>query len=211
MYPNKSYILTTLRAVAMASSLLMRSGVKKQMKMRFRIVLLLMGYHYVVARYWLAGLVKQARGLTALCCPIVNCYRRLHSLSAPCKASASMDINDQNCSFHLKYVSTPSRPTCVQNRLPGVSANLYIVLAATVAAGLAGITNKYCSPERDVEVPLLPKSLAEALDALERDEVLLKALGVEFVRSFISMKRKFEVDVFPGWFSDETIGEEQDM
>jgi len=31
-----------------------------------------------VARYWLAGLVKHARGLTALCCPTVNCSRRLH-------------------------------------------------------------------------------------------------------------------------------------
>jgi len=98
----------------------------------------------------------------------------------------------------------------VQNCLPGGSANPYIVLAATVAAGLAGITNKYPSPERDVDV-LLPKSLSEALNALEEDEVLVKALGVEFVQRFISMKRDFEVDVFPGGLTDETIGEEQDM
>jgi len=164
-----------------------------------------------VARYWLAGLMKHVRGLTALCCPTVNCYRRLHGPSEPWKASASMDINEQNCSFHLKKANTPNRPIYVQNHLPGGSANPYIVLAATVAAGLAGITNKYRLPERDVDVLLPPQSLSEALDALKEDQVLVKALGVDFVRRFISMKHEFEVDVFPGGLTDETIGEEQDM
>jgi len=134
-----------------------------------------------VARYWLAGLVKQARGLTALCCPTVNCYRRLHGPSAPCRSSVSRDDNDQTSSLSLK--STGMADTVVINRLPGGSANPYNVMAATVAAGLAGIQNKYPPQERDVEV-LLSKSLSEALDALEKDEVLVKALGVEFIQRF---------------------------
>jgi len=98
----------------------------------------------------------------------------------------------------------------VINRLPGGSANPYIVMAATVAAGLAGIENKYTLQESDVYV-LLPQSLSEALDALEEDKVLVKALGKEFVRRFISMKREFEVNVFQGGLTDQSIREEQDM
>jgi len=163
-----------------------------------------------VARYWLAGLVKHARGLTALCGPTVNCYRRLQGFSGPCTATSSKDGNDQTTSqFILNNSGT--RIPFVTNRLPGGSANPYIVLAATVAAGLAGITNKYPVHEQDVDVLLLPKSLSEALDALEGDEVLVKALGVEFVETFIRNKREFEVDVLTGALTDESILKEREM
>jgi len=161
-----------------------------------------------VSHYWLAGLVKHARGLTALCCPTVNCYRRLHGPSAPCKAFVSTDDNDQTSSFRLKMAGATS--AFVENRLPGRSANPYIVLAATVAAGLDGITNKYPPPEPGADV-LLPQSLFEALDALGEDEVLVKALGVEFIQSFIRKKYKFEVDVLRGSLTDISIAKEQNI
>jgi len=161
-----------------------------------------------VARYWMAGLVKHARGLTALCCPTVNCYRRLHSPYAPCKTLISTNEDAQSSSFCLKSFGTAY--TCIVNRLPGGSANPYIVLAATVAAGLAGITNKYPTQERNVNVPL-PQSLSEALDALEEDEVLAKTLGREFIQSFVHNKREFEVDVLKDGLTDESIKKEREM
>jgi len=161
-----------------------------------------------VARYWLAGLVKHARGLTALCSPTANCYRRLHGPSAPCKASVSTDDNDWTYSFRLKYAGTAD--TFVENRLPGGSANPYIVLAATVAAGLAGIKHKYPRPDPDVEI-LLPTNLPEALDALEEDQELVKALGEEFIHSFIRNKREFEVDVLKEGLTDDSIEKERNM
>jgi len=84
-------------------------------------------------------------------------------------------------------------------------------MAATVAAGLVGIANKYPPQDPVVDALLLPQSLSEALDALEEDKVLVKALGKEFVRRFISMKREFEVNLFPGGLTDESIKQEQDM
>jgi len=99
----------------------------------------------------------------------------------------------------------------VENRLPGGSANPYIVLAATVAAGLTGITNKYPPQEQDVDMPLLPKSLSEALDALEGDEVLVKALGVKFVESFVRNKREFEVNVLTGGLTSKSIEKKKEM
>ena len=38
-------------------------------------------------------------------------------------------------------------------------------------------------------MPLVPLSLAEALDALEADEYLNEALGPKFVRAFVALKR----------------------
>jgi len=119
-----------------------------------------------VARYWMAGLEKHARGLTALCSPTVNCYRRLNVPFSPCTASVSMDDNDKTTAF--SHQCKGSVHAFVENRLPSGSANPYIVLAATVAAGLAGITNIYSPPESGAVV-LLPKNLSEALDALEED------------------------------------------
>ena len=73
------------------------------------------------------------------------------------------------------------------------SANSYLVLAATVAAGLDGLKKKIepGAPELvDVSKALeLPKSLGEALDALSEDNVLVEALGPAFVRWFCTMKR----------------------
>jgi len=56
-----------------------------------------------------------------------------------------------------------------------------------VAAGFVGVIIKYLPADSGVEVPL-PQSLSEALDALEKDEVLKEALGEEFVRWFVSIK-----------------------
>jgi len=161
-----------------------------------------------VARYWLTGLVKHARGLTALCSPTVNCYRRLHGPSAPCKAVSSLYAFDQTASFRVNGAGTSY--TFVENRLPGGSANPYIVFAGTVAAGLAGITNEYPPPKPGEEL-LLPKSLSEALDALEADQVLVNALGVDFVEWFVRNKREFEVNVLTGALTDESIKKEQSM
>jgi len=143
-----------------------------------------------VASYWIAGLMTHDAGLTALFCPTVNCYRRF--LDRTKQSYANWDWEDRSASFCVRYGS----PAAVEidNNQPGGSANPYLVLAATVAAGIAGIRNKYPLPlpgQKDK----LPRSLAEALVALENDEVLVEALGEEFVRSFICCKREYELDV----------------
>jgi len=102
----------------------------------------------------------------------------------------------------MKNAGTPA--AVVENRLAGGAANPYIVMAATVAAGLAGITNKYTLPKRAVNA-LLPTSLSEALDALEKDKVLVKALGREFVQCFVRHKREFEVEVLTGGSITEEV------
>ena len=80
-----------------------------------------------VARYWMAN----AGALTAICSPTVNCYRRLHQPWAP--DCADRGIEDRKTSFRMK--AKTEKRTYIENRLPGGSANPYLVLAAIVAAG----------------------------------------------------------------------------
>jgi len=143
----------------------------------------------MIGRHWTAGLMKHAAALCALLSPTVNCYRRLHTPFTP-------DRN--NCGFEnrhamLRIVSTSPHTTYIENRLPSSAANPYVVLAATVAAGIDGLVNRL-EPLSDADHgETLPSSLSEALSALEADKVLCDALGEEFIRWFLAVKREVEI------------------
>lgn len=140
--------------------------------------------------WWLAGLVKHSRALTALCSPTVNCYRRLHTFNCP--VTADWGVDRRRCTYRVRNFS-PSE-TFLENRLSAGSANAYLVLAGTVAAGLDGIRNRLvCPPECDSAAPEIPHTLAEAVDALVSDEVMVESLGEEFIQWFKLMK--YENDI----------------
>jgi len=104
----------------------------------------------------------------------------------------SWGIDDRYSVFRVKNQTASS--TYVENRLPGGSANPYLVLAGTLAAGIDGINKALpCPAQMDVTVPLLPRTLAQALDALERDDVMVQALGEDFVNAFVTIKRNYEL------------------
>ncbi len=91
------------------------------------------------------------------------------------------------------------------------SSNPYLALGGLLAAGLDGMERKLdpgepalvdpdtlSQPERTRRgIRRLPTSLAEALDALERDEVLRAALGDTLAREYLVVKRS-EVRGFEG-------------
>jgi len=91
--------------------------------------------------------------------------------------------------------------------MPSAAANSYLVLAATVAAGLDGIINRLPCPAERVDAaqsaPLV-RSLDEALRALQDDHVMKEALGEELIRWFVQCKNLGEVDRLKGSsFEDE--------
>eukprot|EP00873_Tetraselmis_striata_P004138 jgi/Tetstr1/424402/TSEL_014961.t1 len=135
-----------------------------------------------LARHWMGGLTKHAPALAALYAPTPNCYRRLHGAWAP--SHASWGLENRNMMVRLKR---DGEEGCYfENRLGCGSSNPYLVLAATVAAGLDGIENKLEPPLPDTidGCRELPKSLPEALDALENDKYMVAALGEQFVKWF---------------------------
>ena len=158
-----------------------------------------------IGRQWIAGLMRHGRGLMALCSPTVNCYRRLGTTWTP--NVYSWDIGIKSVWICVKTGSP--KATYFENRLPAGAANPYLVLAATVAAGIDGIVNKLECPRPKIRssamtanptqttkadsVDLLPDNLSESLDALENDKVLCEALSSEFVEWFVSSKRANEI------------------
>jgi glutamine synthetase len=154
-----------------------------------------MGYHF------LGGLLKHARGLTALCAPSVNSYKRLvvgRALSGATWAPAYITYGDNNrtCMVRVPYGR-------LEMRLPDGSCNPYLATIAMLAAGLDGIENKLDPGEpnntnlyewsheqlKEAGIHVLPQNLNEALDALEEDTLLCEAIGSDLAREFLRLKR----------------------
>jgi glutamine synthetase len=152
--------------------------------------------------YWfVGGLLTHARALAAICAPTVNSYKRLivgRSLSGATWAPAYIAYGNNN---RTACVRIPYGR--IEFRLPDGAMNPYLATAAILRAGLDGIDRKLAPGDplninlyelsaaeiRARGIALLPQSLAEALDALEQDEVVRDALGAELAQEFLSLKR----------------------
>ena len=145
-----------------------------------------------VARFWIGGLQKHSRALVAFFCPTVNCYHRLHR---PFLMSHNdWGLNTRIHTFRMKTGQPES--TYLENRLPSSISNSYLVMAATIAAGIDGLCNKIWpidSGDSKEGLDELPHSLDEALKFLEEDEFIVNAIGENFVRMYCAIKREMEV------------------
>ena len=150
-----------------------------------------------VATKFIAGLVAHAPEITAITNQWVNSYKRLvPGVEAPVGADwAHLDT--------AALVRVPSvKPgrldsTRVEYRAPDPAANPYLAFAVILAAGLRGVSGDYELPgEGEARVPL-PQSLAEAVDLMERSDLLLETLGEHQVEWFLRNKRA-EWDAYRG-------------
>jgi glutamine synthetase len=134
----------------------------------------------VVGRQFLAGQLYAARELAWCAAPTVNSYRRYIAGSwAPTAAVWGED--NRTCGFRLVGQGAGRR---VESRIPGADVNPYVVLAATIAAGLYGIDHELDLPDpypgnayEATEVPRIPSTLVEAIDELRRSSVAAEAFG----------------------------------
>jgi glutamine synthetase len=148
---------------------------------------------------FLAGLLRHAPALTALCAPTVNSYKRLlcaESLSGTSWAPSTIAYGDNNRTTVARVVYGR-----LEWRLPDSAANPYLALAGVIAAGLDGIERELdpgAALNRDVyqmsaqersHLPLLPQNLGLACDALARDPVMAQQLGQGFVDEFVRLKQ----------------------
>ena len=165
-----------------------------------------------VFRHFLAGLIKHGKALCAFWCPTVNCYRRLKKFK--CTPKSDWDYDNRKTTFRVKNDGKLS--TYLECRKPSSACNPYLVTAATLVAGIDGIRNQTPLPEacedlfdptrerksrEEVKDPL-PESLEEALDELQKDEVLKEGLGEELLRWFVDLKRQKEINKIKS-FEDE--------
>src|SRR5216110_712482 len=92
---------------------------------------------------WLAGQLAMARELAYFYAPGVNSYKRYQAASfAPTRIVAGWD--NRTCGFRLCGEGGGFR---VENRIPGADANPYLAFAATIAAGLHGVSSRLKAPK----------------------------------------------------------------
>ena len=141
---------------------------------------------------YLAGLLQYAVPGTVFATPTVNGYRRFRPNSlAPDRATWAYDHRGAMVRV-LGGAGDPA--TRLENRIGEPAANPYLFILSQVVAGLAGIeTNASLPPPSDepyaAERPMLPKSLPEALDALDKEPLFRRALGDTFIDYFVKLKR----------------------
>ncbi|XP_041107471.1 lengsin [Polyodon spathula] len=156
-----------------------------------------------IGKKWLAGLMHHSAALSCLMAPGVSCRKHFttehidtENKEAKQLIYATWGFNNNSCAFNVKCHG--GKGTYIDNKLGSASANPYLALAATVAAGLDGIRRSLTIDggtlnQKQLKNFAIPIKLEDALVALEEDHIMRDALGDPFVQYFIAMKR-YEIE-----------------
>ncbi|MBC6309319.1 type I glutamate--ammonia ligase [Listeria sp. FSL L7-1582] len=158
------------------------------------------------AYHFLAGMLKHAKGYTAVTNPTVNSYKRLvPGYEAPCYIAWS----GKNRSPLVRVPSSRGLSTRLELRSVDPAANPYLAMAVLLRAGLDGIKNEL-TPPKPVDRNIygmneeerhahgifdLPESLALALKELANDDIIVDGLGEHILEHFVEAKT-IECDMF---------------
>jgi glutamine synthetase len=161
-------------------------------------------YHLTkLAKGYIAGLLKHAPEITAVCNQWINSYKRLvPGYEAPVYQSWARR-NRADLVRVPEYKPGKEKATRVEFRSPDPACNPYLTFSVMLAAGLEGIEKGYEVPEPVEEnvyemteeerqergIGTLPASLLEAILLAEKSEVVRKALGEHVFKAFIQNKK----------------------
>lgn len=153
-----------------------------------------------VGYYFIGGMMKHIRAITAVTNPLVNSYKRLvPGYEAPVYIAWSL----KNRSPLIRIPAQMGQARRIELRSPDSSANPYLALAVCLAAGLDGIRNQILPPARvdaniftmteeerkAAGIECLPGSLMEAIRALEEDSYIRGVLGEHIFRKYTRAKK----------------------
>ncbi len=157
-----------------------------------------------VAKSYMAGILAHARGMIAVLAPLVNSYKRLvPGYEAP--TYITWGRTNRSALIRVPMIS-PGKSiegTRCEVRCPDPSSNTYLAFAAMIAAGLDGV-ERGLTLHDPVEESLfemdaariaekgireLPGTLGQAIDELEKDPVIVEALGDHVLSHYVSAKR----------------------
>lgn len=152
------------------------------------------------AYYFIGGIIRHMKGMTAVTNPLVNSYKRLvPGFEAPVHIAWS----GTNRSPLIRIPSTRGEGTRIELRCPDPSANPYLALAVCLRAGLDGIVNKIQPPasvdcnifamseeeKKKLGIEAIPGTLIEAVGELEKDELVRETLGRHVSEKYIEAKK----------------------
>ncbi|HUE58613.1 MAG TPA: hypothetical protein VMO88_03450 [Acidimicrobiales bacterium] len=153
---------------------------------------------------FVAGILRHAPAIAAICTPTVNSYKRLQPRLSDGNVSwapvwAAYGDNNRSCMLRL-----PRNRPCVENRGVDSAANTYLAAAFLLAAGLEGVSQnldpgdpvedltydwtKTGPKSSDLTATRLPRNLLEAVEAFEADPLVREVFPPQFVSAYVDMK-----------------------
>ena len=158
-----------------------------------------------IARYYIGGVLDHARALCAITNPTTNSYKRLvPGFEAP--VYLCWGVGNRSAAVRVPmYNRNQHRSKRIEYRVPDPTANVYLLEAALLLAGLDGIKRKLdpgdpvdenvykLSPEkrREYKIGSLPLSLKGSLDSLLSDSGFLEDVFTkDFLDQYVELKYK---------------------
>ena len=148
---------------------------------------------------FIAGIMEHIKGMTAVTNPLVNSYKRLvPEFEAPVYIAWSA----QNRSPLIRVPAARGQGTRVELRSADPSANPYLALAVTIAAGLDGVKRGLVPPpavdgniyamsdaqRKKHKIQMLPTSLESAIAELKKDKLICNTLGEHILEKYVEAK-----------------------
>jgi glutamine synthetase len=156
-----------------------------------------------LGRWFMGGVLRHARSLSALMAPLLNSYKRLVRGAPRSGATWAPVYITYGGSNRTQMIRIPA-PGRFEIRVVDGAANPYLAFAGLVAAGLEGIDQKidpgamnhdnlYEISEEELlarHISILPCTLAEALDAFAQDPIIQGALGAQYSKEYLRVKHE---------------------
>jgi len=161
-----------------------------------------------LALHYIAGILHHAPAICAITNPTMNSYHRLvPGFEAPVNLAYSS--RNRSASVRIPTYSPSPKSKRIEVRFPDPTASGYLAFTAMMMAGIDGIERKLdpgAPLDKDIyalskaelkDVPSVPGSLGDALNALEKDHAFLlkgDVFSEEFIENWIEHKRSKEID-----------------
>ncbi|MDO9555753.1 MAG: type I glutamate--ammonia ligase, partial [Atribacterota bacterium] len=153
------------------------------------------------ALYFIGGLLRHAKGFTAITNPLVNSYKRL---TPGYEAPVYIAWSERNRSPLVRVPAARGVGARAELRSPDPSCNPYLAFAVILKAGIDGIKNQTDPGEpvsqniytmskekkKSLGIKSLPSNLNEALLELDKDEVVKSALTTHIFENYVDAKKE---------------------
>eukprot|EP01083_Nonionella_stella_P019584 54371_1 len=154
----------------------------------------------LLGRYWVGGILKHVKGMTVFAVPTVNCYRRVNNKHNWSPCTGSWAFGNRSCMIRVKINGDDPNGCYLEYRLPCSASNPYYVISSVLLAGMDGIRNKILpryapvgdddeDPNLDERFDTIPQCLADALNELQKDNVMCEGFGEYFVDRYCKVKQ----------------------
>ena len=162
-----------------------------------------------IGKSYIAGILRHAREMAAITNQWVNSYKRLvPGYEAPVYISWARRNRSTMVRVPM-YKPGKEMATRIEFRSPDPACNPYLAFAVMLAAGLKGVEENYALPEPVEEdiyemdaatreragIDSLPGNLFEAIQEVEKSELVRETLGDHIFNKFIENK-KIEWDCY---------------